>query len=72
MTPGRRRPKSPLRPDGSSDKGRPPIARAWHALHPESPLRGRARAILAPLRHCMDAPASVQSPCGWVRPRWRG
>ena len=31
-------------PDGSSDKGRPPIARAWHALHPESPLRGRAHA----------------------------
>lgn len=25
-----------------------------------------ARVIIAPLRHCMGALASAQSPCGWV------
>ena len=53
-------------PDGSSDKGRPPIARAWHALHPKSSMRGRTHALHP--KSSMRGQAHASHPNSSMRP----
>ena len=65
MTPGRLAPQIPPAPRRSSDGRRPPIARAWHALHPKSPLRPDDHPMdgRAPQSYVHGMPCTLNPPC---------